>query len=181
MESSSQGMAGAGRGLKYPPVPPPCRVPLRAAGRPERGEAGAQPGSDGTGRDRALTLARLAACIAMSAGGEWGPRPGTETAAGKEAGVETAARTETGAVTPAGTGSDGRDTRLYPSRHRARPSRNRIYPGVHRAGSGSALPPGPSPCLGPAPPGRPRPRPPALQGRPRPGPARSIRGARIAM
>lgn len=102
-----------------------------------------EPCPAGPGRGSALTLARLAACIAMAAGRERGPRPGTETPAGKEpgeAGKEPGAvGPEPGEETAAGPGSDGQETRIYPSRHRARPSRrNRIYPGVHRAGSGGA-------------------------------------------
>lgn len=37
-------------GLKYHPVPPPCRVPVRAAGCLERDETGALPGRAGTGQ-----------------------------------------------------------------------------------------------------------------------------------
>lgn len=83
----------------------------------------------------------------MAAGGGWGPRPGTETPAGKKAGAETTSGTEPGTEKPGGTergtetatgtGSDGQETRIYPGVHRALPSRNRTYPGVHRAGSGS--------------------------------------------
>lgn len=113
----------------------------------------------------------------MAAGGGWGPRPGTETPAGKKAGAETTAGTEPGTEKPAGTergtekpagtergtetatgtGSDGQATWIYPGVHRALPSRNQTYPGVHRAGSGSGpcprdLHPGPSaPPLSPGP------------------------------
>lgn len=77
-----------------------------------------------------------------------------------------------GAETAAESGSEGRETRMYPSGHRALPSRNRICPGVHRAGSGSARPGSPHVTSGLAPP------PPLLSING--GPTRSTRGATIA-
>lgn len=61
-------MAGTGRGLKHHPVPPPCRVPVRAAGCLKRNEAGAQPGRDGTGQG---THVGSFGCLHRHGGGRW--------------------------------------------------------------------------------------------------------------